>query len=121
MSAVPHMRDASFVAPARAKYGNRKTEAFGHTFASLKGARRYGDPRLMERAGEISKLALQPRFDLIVNGAKVCAYVGDFAYLTRDGRYVVEDVKSPITRKNPTYRLKVKLLKACLGHEVVEI
>jgi hypothetical protein len=33
---------------------------------------------------------------------------------------VIEDTKSPITRKHPVYRIKVKLLKALTGVEVRE-
>jgi hypothetical protein len=47
---------------------------------------------IMQRAGQISGLRFQPRYDLIVNGEKVCAYVGDFEY-RQGGSVVVEDVK----------------------------
>ena len=47
------------------------------TFHSVKERRRYEELKLLERFGEITGLVLQKRFDLIVNGIKVCAYVAD--------------------------------------------
>jgi hypothetical protein len=103
------------------KYGNIPTVVDGQTFASKKEARRYGDLKLLEKAGEIRKLEVQPRFPLKVNGKLVCTYVGDFSYVTDADQYVVEDVKGPVTRTNPVYRIKVKLLEACLNVQVREV
>jgi len=106
----------------RSKYGNKPTEVDGVTFSSKKEARRYGELKLLHRAGEIFDLQVQPRFPLDVNGQPICAYVGDFAYRKAgQAALTVEDVKSPVTRKNPVYRLKIKLLKAVRGIEVVEV
>lgn len=66
--------------------------------------------KLLQRAGQINNLTLQPKFPLIVNGVKVCSYLGDFSYFEKDSR-VIEDVKSEPT-KTPVYRVKIKLLKA---------
>jgi hypothetical protein len=89
----------------------------GISFASKKEARRYGELRLMERAGMIDNLALQPRFPLLVNGELVCTYVADFAYNTKTAR-VVEDAKGVQT---PEFKLKRKLMKAALGIDVVTV
>lgn len=110
----------------RPKYGNRKTVVDGITFASAKEAKRYGELKLLERAGEIADLKLQPRFPLVVNGATVCTYVGDFSYHdTFQGavmaQQVVEDVKSEATRKIATYRLKAKLFAALHGFPIREV
>jgi hypothetical protein len=91
----------------RNKYGAKPTEVDGHKFPSRKEARRYGELRLLERAGEIQNLALQPRYPIIINGVPVrypsgvaLEYRGDFRYLdTRTNRVVVEDVKG--VRKTP--------------------
>ncbi|MEC9268509.1 MAG: DUF1064 domain-containing protein [Pseudomonadota bacterium] len=104
----------------RSKYGNKKTEIDGITFDSAKEARRYSELRLLERAGEISDLECHPVYPIEINGKRICKVVPDFGYL-EDGRRVVEDVKSPITRKNREYRLKKKLVEAVHGIEVVEI
>lgn len=102
------------------KYGNNPTEVDGFRFSSKKEAGRYADLKLMQRAGVISQLKIQPRFDIAINGVKACFYLADFSYV-RDGQEVVEDVKSPITRKQPVYRLKNKLMRAVHGVNIVEI
>ena len=104
------------------KFGNVKTLVDGITFSSKKEARRFSELKLLERVGEIANLECQPAFPLDVNGVPVCRYVGDFRYVeTKTGKTIVEDVKSEITRKHPVYRLKVKLLKAVRGIDVVEV
>ena len=46
----------------RAKYGNTKVKVDGITFDSKAEARRYGELKLLERAGEITSMELQPTF-----------------------------------------------------------
>ena len=101
----------------RSKYGNVKTEVDGIRFDSAAEARRYGELKLMEQAGEITDLVLQPAYTLTVNGVPVCKYVGDFAYLEQ-GKRVVEDVKGVRT---PSYRIKRKLMLSVFGIEIVEV
>lgn len=98
-----------------AKYGNRKTLVDGVTFASAREAKRYGELKLLQRAGEISELSLQPKFELGINGVKVCAYHADFSYKCK-GLVVVEDSKGFETQ---VFKLKRKLMKAVHGIEVV--
>ena len=102
------------------KYKNVKTTVDGIAFDSQKEARRYADLKLMHRAGAITDLTLQPKFDIVINGQKVCSYIADFSYV-ENGVTVVEDVKSEMTRKLPTYRLKKNLMKAVHSIEVREI
>lgn len=90
------------------KFNARRTEVDGIQFDSAKEARRYAELRLLERAGEIRNLELQPRFDLVVNGKKVCRYVGDFAYFQGNER-IIEDSKGFQTRE---FKLKRKLFEA---------
>ena len=74
--------------------------------------RRAGATRRWRRSsarGKIAGLELQPRFDCVVAGVKICSYVADFRY-RRDGAAVVEDVKGVRTA---VYRLKRKLAEAC--------
>lgn len=101
-------------APRRSKFGNRRTIVDGVNFASAKEAKRYGELKLLQRGGRISDLVLQPRFPLSVNGDLVCTYVGDFAY-REGGQAIVEDSKGVET---PEFKLKKKLMRACLGIEV---
>lgn len=99
----------------RMKYHNKKTEVDGYTFDSKKEARRYSELKLLESAGEIVNLQLQPKF-LLQDSFKYdgktmrkIEYIADFRYV-ENGKDVVEDVKSPITRKHPVYSIKKKLL-----------
>lgn len=84
------------------------------TFASKREAQRFDELVMLERAGEISALVLQPRLRIAVNGAPLMlgkrqvAYVADFAYRER-GRTVYEDVKG---RDTMVSRLKRALVEA---------
>ncbi len=97
------------------KFGNRQVTVDGIRFDSIKESRRYHELKLLEHAGEIKNLTLQPRFTLQENfkrDGKVhrkIEYVADFRY-TENGQEIVEDVKSAITKKHPVYALKKKLL-----------
>lgn len=109
---------------SQSKYGNKRTQVDGYTFDSLAEARRYGELRLMEKAGEIRDLQVHPVFDLTcptesgVRG-RVAAYEADFVYIdNRINCQVVEDVKGVRTAM---YRLKKKWLKLEYGIEIVEI
>jgi hypothetical protein len=104
--------------PRRSKYGNKKTEVDGVPFDSKAEAQRYRELKLMAAAGVIRDLELQPRFELIVSGLKVCTYVADFRYFdVAQGASIVADVKGKAT---DVYRLKAKLMRACHGIEVQE-
>ena len=94
------------------KYGNKKIEVGGYRFDSLAEARRYEELRLMERAGAISDLRLQPRYELqrgfTDNDGKrqrAIVYIADFAF-TENGLRIVEDCKGAITKE---YAIKKKL------------
>jgi hypothetical protein len=102
------------------KYGAVRTVVDGLTFASKKEARRYSELRLLERAGEIGALTLQPRYPLKVNGKLVCTYVADFEYYPADPQKskVVEDAKGVRT---PAYVIKAKLFEALYGFKISEV
>ena len=113
----------------KVKYGNRKTELDGITFDSRKEANRYAELRILEKAGEISNLELQKPFILqpgfVHEGKKIqpIKYVADFVYTDIKARRinVVEDVKSPATRKDKVYQLKKKMMLYVHGIEIKEI
>ncbi len=96
------------------KYHAQKTILDGITFDSRAEATRYTELRLLERAGEISSLVLQPEFELIPgytkNGRKVRAvkYRADFQYTDRDGKTVIEDVKGVRTKE---FAIKKKIFE----------
>lgn len=100
----------------RSKYGAKKTVVDGITFDSMAEAARYGALKIIHAAGLISDLRLQVRYDITVNGRKVCRYVADFVYI-ENGKEVVEDVKG---MKTPVYNLKKKLMEAVFGVVILE-
>lgn len=101
------------------KYYNKKTEVHGISFDSRKEAARYQELLMLERAGQIVELELQPRFDLVVNNHKIGFYKGDFRYKdVETGNSIIEDVKG---MKTPVYNLKRKLVKALHGIDIVEV
>lgn len=101
------------------KYRNIPTVVDGITFDSRKEANRFCELKLLQKQGAISGLVLQPEYPIVMNGQRVAKWRGDFRY-EQYGSVVVEDVKSAITRRNPTYRLKKKLVEAQYGIQVVE-
>lgn len=94
----------------RSKYGNKKIVVDGITFDSKLEAKRWGELKLLERAGEIRDLSRQPRYPIEVKGHHIGVYYGDFSYIDGPIR-VCEDVKSPPT-KTDLWRLKWKLVMA---------
>lgn len=92
------------------KYNNRKVGGFD----SVKERRRYNELLLLQRAGKISELQTQVKFELIpaqyetyerhsATGKRLkdgkylversCTYIADFVYKDKNGNTVVEDVK----------------------------
>ena len=114
------------------KYHNTPTERATNSgavlhFDSQKEARRYDHLTLRQQAGEIHDLRLQVDFTLQEaytdpEGRRVRAirYQADFTYRERDGRLVVEDVKSKPTRTRE-YLIKRKLMKERRGIDITEV
>jgi hypothetical protein len=104
---------------SRPKYGNKKVIVQGIKFDSKWESERYLYIKSLERAGTVKDLELQVRYNLIVNDQKICAYIADFRYKRedKDGVWheIVEDAKGVET---PEFKLKKKLMKACLGIEI---
>lgn len=100
------------------KYHAKKTTIGNITFDSKVEATRYQQLMLLEKAGEIQALHLQPEFQ-ITKGWVDCEtgektrsrfYVGDFMYIDKNAeRIIVEDVKGMET---PEFRLKWDLVKS---------
>ena len=93
------------------KYGAIPTMVDGIRFDSKAEAKRYGTLAMLERAGKIGDLRLQPSFRCVVGGDLICTYRTDFAYV-EGGEKVVEDVKGVQTA---AFKLKRKLVKALHG------
>ncbi len=122
------------------KYNNKKITLDGITFDSRKEANRYRELKLLEKAGKISVLRLQVKFELIpaqyektaekyTRGNKKgqykwkllereCAYIADFVYIDADGKKVVEDTKG---MKTKDYIIKRKLMLHKHGIRIKEV
>jgi hypothetical protein len=106
------------------KYGAKSVVLDGHRFPSKAEAKRYGELKLLQKAGEITGLELQPKFPLVLpNGAEIlirsdrypngrkAVYRADFAYFT-PARRVVEEVKGMDTMES---RLRRAVVEAIYG------
>jgi len=102
------------------KFGARKTEFMGMKFDSKWEAERYGQLHLMQENGEITDLERQVRFNIVIDGQKICAYIADYTYRkpNKNGelQYIVEDAKGVET---DVFRLKKKLMLAVNGIDVL--
>lgn len=95
------------------KYKNKKVVVDGHKFDSIKESHRYCELKLLERAGKIKDLELQPKFELIptirteTETLPKISYIADFMYQDcESGKMIVEDVKG---YKTNVYLLKKRL------------
>ncbi len=114
------------------KFKNVPTTIDGLRFDSKKEAFRYCELKLLQKAGHISHLEVQPVFKFEVNGRPVliksggypkgrqAKYTADFSYFDGEKR-VVEDVKSSAT-KTEAYALRKALVEAMFpAVRIVEI
>ncbi|KVT40578.1 DUF1064 domain-containing protein [Burkholderia ubonensis] len=98
------------------KYRNTKCEHDGIKFDSQKERSRWFQLVQLQASGHIRDLRLQVPFVLTERKQRddgtwerASKYVADFVYVdVETGKQVVEDVKSLVTRKNPTYIQKRK-------------
>ena len=119
------------------KYNSRKAVVDGITFDSGREAERYAQLKLLQKAGKISGLSLQVRFDLLpaqyeetcgefyTKGPKkgqpkrgkciekAVTYIADCVYC-ENGRMIVEDAKGCRTKD---YIIKRKLFRWRYGEE----
>jgi hypothetical protein len=96
----------------------------GVRFASKAEARRYGELTLLQKAGVIKDLVLQPAYPLHARGLKqeyvlIGAYVADFEYVEcATDKLTTEDVKGVRT---PLYSWKKKHFQAEYGRPIFEV
>jgi hypothetical protein len=116
----------------RHKYNAVPTFVNGIRFASKAEAKRYAELLILEAAGQIYDLKLQPSFELSVanmNQDAIGKYLADFSYRLSDKAqkfdhtkkqiwHIVEDVKG---FKTPLYKWKKKHAEAQYGIKIVEI
>lgn len=99
------------------KYGAKRTEVDGIVFHSKREAERYQELKLLEQAGHIRMLELQPAYPISVNGVHICKVILDFRYFEGQTRSV-EDVKGV---DNALSRLKRKLVEAAYPGTKVKV
>lgn len=103
------------------KYGAKKITdpATGFVFDSKAEFIRWCELRILGRAGQISDLQRQVKYELIPKqkGERACTYVADFVYIDSDGNTVVEDTKGVRT---DAYRIKRKLMLWVHGIKIKE-
>ena len=93
------------------KYNAKKIVIDGIEFDSKKEGKRYQELKMLEKAGKIKDLKLQPKFLLQESfkykgkTQRAIFYIADFEYI-KDGKRIVEDVKGV---KTDVYKLKKKL------------
>lgn len=124
----------------KSKYYNIKTRASdGTVLDSVKEARRYEQLLILQRAGKITELQRQVRYELIPaqyetyeryaksgkrlnDGRRLIerevVYVADFVYTNETGENIVEDAKG---MKTKDYIIKRKLMYAVHGIRIKEI
>lgn len=95
------------------KYRNKKTQVDMYVFDSIAESRRYKELALLQKAGEIRNLELQPRFllqDSFKKNGKTyrkIEYIADFQYIEK-GKIIIEDVKG---KETEVFKLKRKLFE----------
>lgn len=112
----------------RSKYNAQRIEKDGMKFDSVKEYKRYIELTALMQRGEISDLKCQVKFVLAptvkLEGEKRAKpelrYYADFTYLS-DGKLIVEDVKSSVTRKLASFRNKKHLMKTVHGIDIKEV
>lgn len=107
--------------PKRSKYGAQKTMVDGILFDSKREAAYYSELKIREKAGEVSGVALQRPFPIIINGQSVGKFLSDFAFIdhAQDDRLRVVDVKgydTPLSRfkrkcVEAFYQIKVEIIR----------
>ena len=137
---APHLRSEGSGICLTNKYKNRKVITAEGVFDSVREYHRYLELRLLERAGKITELDRQVRYELIPaqhetyerysrktgkrlkDGMrcieKSCVYVADFVYRDAGGSLVAEDAKGCRTE---VYIIKRKLMLHKHGIRVREV
>ncbi len=97
------------------KYGAKKTACqHGHLHDSRREAVRCNELHLLQRAGNIQALTIQPKYEFAINGdwlmmlnGQRAKYTPDFSYI-ENGRQIAEDTKGMVTE---AFRLRAALFR----------
>lgn len=105
------------------KYGAKRSHcSAGHEHASRKEAARCNELRLLERAGQITHLEIEPQFWFAINGEQVkhsngrrVGFKPDFGY-RENGNLIAEDVKGGAATRTEAQVLRVTLFRHLFPH-----
>ncbi len=104
------------------KYGNIRSVYKGRVFHSKREAEFARTLDMMRRATDpeqrVREIEYQPKYPLVVNGKKICTYIGDFNVTYESGKRTLFDVKG---FKTDIYKMKKKLVEALYPVEIVEV
>jgi hypothetical protein len=110
-----HLREKP-VKKKKSKYNNNKKEVDGILFHSEREAKRYGELKLLLKAGKIGLLELQVPFELNKDGKFSYKYFADFVYIDAEtGEKIVEDCKGCETK---VFKKKEKLMIKIYGIKI---
>jgi hypothetical protein len=94
--------------------------ADGQKFKSILESAYYNRQWVRQRAGEVEKIEREVRYELIVNGVFIAAYMLDFRITETGGNILYIDCKSQPT-KTPLYMMKKQLMLALYGIQIQEV
>ena len=106
---------------AKSKYRNKwviiegikfQSEGEGHYYLHLKS-------RLL--AGDFKKFSRQIKFEFVIGGVRVGAYIADFVVEHFNGSFEVIDYKSRFTVTLELYKIKKGLMKVCYNVVIKEV
>ena len=94
----------------------------GKVFDSAKEASYYATLKLRERLGEISDLQTQVALSAHLNEHLLCTLTVDFKYFEVERAvFILAEVKSDGTEKDPYYRLRRKAVELYHGIKIQEV
>lgn len=103
----------------KSKYGSKWVEIDGIKFQSKKEAKKWGELRMLVKAGEINELERQVAYELNPGGSFSYKYKADFRFrVVKTGEIVVMDVKGFRTGE---YKKKAKLMLKVHGITITEV
>ena len=102
--------------PGENKHRNKKVEFDGIKFDSKDELRYYHFLKAdstVQKIERCRRFPIIPSFNDTVNGIKYrgAYYTADFEVTRTDGRFEIHEFKNPYNRKEPAYRLRVKLFR----------
>lgn len=125
MSVAAYKKLLAKTKPKAPKFRNTPNQVGDEKYRSIKERKRHDALKLLEKLGQITDLKrevpfiISPACRLYGKVSIARKYNADFTYY-KNGIYIVEDTKSPATRKDKYYILKRHLMKVVHNIEILE-